>query len=123
MSVEGASVGIDLGTTYCCVGVWQNDRVEIVANDQGNRLTPSYVSFNEKKCIIGEVAKYQAVVNPRNTVFDAKRLIGRRYDDPALQGDIKFWPFKIVEGYRGKAMIEIQHRGETNNLLQKKLAP
>ena len=112
MSVEGASVGIDLGTTYSCVGVWQNDRVEIIANDQGNRTTPSYVAFNDTERLIGDAAKNQVAMNATNTVFDAKRLIGRKFDDAVVQADIKHWPFKVKSGQAGKPTIEVTFKGE-----------
>jgi heat shock protein 1/8 len=105
-------VGIDLGTTYSCVGVWQNDRVEIIANDQGNRTTPSYVAFNDTERLIGDAAKNQVAMNASNTVFDAKRLIGRKFDDPAVQSDMKHWPFKVKGGTGGKPIIEVQFKGE-----------
>ena len=101
-----ASVGIDLGTTYSCVGVYQNDRVEIIANDQGNRITPSYVAFTDSERLIGDGAKNQSSMNPSNTVFDAKRLIGRSFDDKALQSDIKQFPF-TVKDKSNKPIIEV----------------
>ena len=104
--MEGETIGIDLGTTYSCVGVWQNDRVEIIANDQGNRTTPSYVAFNETERLIGDSAKNQVSMNPTNTVFDAKRLIGRNIKDENVQRDMKHWPFKIVDD-KGKPIIQV----------------
>ncbi|MED6208181.1 hypothetical protein PIB30_042713 [Stylosanthes scabra] len=96
---EGHAVGIDLGTTYSCVAVWQEQhcRVEIIHNDQGNRTTPSSVAFTQNQRLIGDAAKNQAAANPTNTVFDAKRLIGRKYSDPIVKNDILMWPFKMRE--------------------------
>jgi len=108
----GKAIGIDLGTTYSCVGVWQNDRVEIIANDQGNRTTPSYVAFTDSERLIGDAAKNQTAMNPHNTVFDAKRLIGRKFQDAEVQADMKHWPFKIVPKEAGKPVIEVEYRGE-----------
>ncbi|KXS12779.1 70 kDa heat shock protein 3 [Gonapodya prolifera JEL478] len=105
------AVGIDLGTTYSCVGVWQNDRVEIIANDQGNRTTPSYVAFTDTERLIGDAAKNQVAMNPHNTVFDAKRLIGRRFADAEVQSDMKHWPFKVID--KGtKPLIRVEFKGE-----------
>ncbi|MBA0678907.1 hypothetical protein Goari_020225, partial [Gossypium aridum] len=109
---EGKAIGIDLGTTYSCVGVWQNDRVEIIANDQGNRTTPSYVAFTDTERLIGDAAKNQVAMNPSNTVFDAKRLIGRRFTDPSVQSDMKHWPFKVIAGPGDKPMIVVTYKGE-----------
>ncbi|CAI5733912.1 unnamed protein product [Hyaloperonospora brassicae] len=111
--VTGQSVGIDLGTTYSCVGVWQNDRVEIIANDQGNRTTPSYVAFTDTERLIGDAAKNQVAMNAHNTVFDAKRLIGRKFSDPEVQSDIKHWPFKVTRDAADKPQVVVQFKGET----------
>jgi L1 cell adhesion molecule like protein len=106
------AIGIDLGTTYSCVGVWQNDRVEILPNDQGNRTTPSYVAFTDSERMIGDAAKNQTAMNPENTVFDAKRLIGLKFSDPKVQNDIKDWSYKVVSGKSDKATIEVEFKGE-----------
>jgi len=108
--MDGETIGIDLGTTYSCVGVWQNDRVEIIANDQGNRTTPSYVAFNEKERLIGDSAKNQVSMNPTNTIFDAKRMIGRTMND--LKQDMKHWPFKVVEGKSNQPNVQVTYKGE-----------
>ena len=108
---EGPCVGIDLGTTYSCVGVMKNNNVEIIANDQGNRTTPSYVAFTDSERLIGEAAKNQAAMNPKNTVFDAKRLIGREFTDSTVQNDMKHWPFKVVN-VGGKPVIQVSYLGE-----------
>ena len=105
------AIGIDLGTTYSCVGVFQNGKVEIIANDNGNRTTPSYVAFNDEERLIGDSAKSQSALNPLNTVFDAKRLIGRKYQDPTVQSDMKQWPFKVVD-VDGKPKIQVEYKGE-----------
>ena len=107
------AIGIDLGTTYSCVGVWLNDKVEIVTNDQGLNTTPSYVAFTEDERLIGDAAKNQAARNPLNTVFDAKRLIGRKFSDKTVQSDVKLWPFKVEAGNDDKPMIAIKYKGET----------
>merc|ERR1712017_54427 len=111
MASGGPALGIDLGTTYSCVGIWQNDRVEIIANDQGNRTTPSYVAFTDTERLIGDAAKNQCAMNPANTVFDAKRLIGRKMDDPVVQSDMKHWPFKVISD-GGTPKIQVQFKGE-----------
>jgi len=109
------AIGIDLGTTYSCVGVWMNDKVEIITNDQGLNTTPSYVAFTADERLIGDSAKNQTARNPTNTVFDAKRLIGRKFQDASVQGDIKLWPFKVESGNgsEDKPTIVVQYKGET----------
>lgn len=113
---DSPAIGIDLGTTFSCVGVWQNDRVEIIANDQGNRTTPSYVSFTDEERLVGDAAKNVAAANSENTVFDAKRLIGRRFRDPIVQADMKNWPFKVLEGTGEKPEIEVTYKGEKKRM-------
>ena len=105
------AIGIDLGTTYSCVGVFQHGKVEIIANDQGNRTTPSYVGFTDTERLIGDAAKNQVATNPTNTVFDAKRLIGRRYDEPTVQSDMKLWPFKVIN-INSKPKIQVEYKNE-----------
>merc|ERR1712179_437470 len=112
MAKKSPCIGIDLGTTYSCVGVFQHGKVEIIANDQGNRTTPSYVAFTDSERLIGDAAKNQVAMNPINTVFDAKRLIGRRYDDATVHSDMKHWPFKVVST-AGKPNIQVEYKGET----------
>ncbi|KAK0055567.1 heat shock protein 70 A1 [Biomphalaria pfeifferi] len=111
------AVGIDLGTTYSCVGVFQHGKVEIIANDQGNRTTPSYVAFTDAERLVGDAAKNQAAMNPSNTIFDAKRLIGRKFSDKTVQADMKHWPFTVVE-VDGRPKIKAEYKGE-----QKLFAP
>ena len=115
------AIGIDLGTTYSCVGVWQNGRVEIIANDQGNRTTPSYVAFTPEERLIGDAAKSQASSNPSNTVFDAKRLIGRKYDDHVVQTEKKLWPFAVVD-VGGKPKMEVEWKGEKHQFLPEEIS-
>ncbi|KZT24938.1 heat shock protein 70 [Neolentinus lepideus HHB14362 ss-1] len=120
-SEYGTVIGIDLGTTYSCVGVQRGGRVEIIANDQGHRITPSWVSFTDDERLIGDSAKNAYHSNPENTVFDAKRLIGRKMDDPELQRDMKHWPFTVHEK-SGKPAIQVKHRGELRDFTPEEIS-
>jgi len=115
------AIGIDLGTTYSCVGVFQHGKVEIIANDQGNRTTPSYVAFTDTERLIGDAAKNQVAMNPSNTVFDAKRLIGRKFEDATVQADMKHWSFKVVSD-GGKPKIEVEYKGETKTFFPEEIS-
>jgi L1 cell adhesion molecule like protein len=111
-TTKSKAIGIDLGTSYSCIAVWRNNRVEIIPNDQGNRITPSYVAFTDTERLIGDAAINQLAKNPHNTIFDAKRLIGRRFSDQSVQQDMKLWPFKVVANNRDKPIIVVTHKGQ-----------
>lgn len=115
------AIGIDLGTTYSCVGVFQHGKVEIIANDQGNRTTPSYVAFTDTERLIGDAAKNQVAMNPSNTVFDAKRLIGRRFEDSSVQSDMKHWPFEVISD-GGKPKIKVDYKGESKTFYPEEIS-
>ncbi|KAG8468922.1 hypothetical protein KFE25_007440 [Diacronema lutheri] len=117
----GTVIGIDLGTTYSCVGVYKSGKVEIIANDQGNRVTPSWVSFTDTERLIGDAAKNQASLNPENTIYDAKRLIGRRFNDATVQHDIKLWPFAVINK-DGKPYIQALVNGETKTFAPEEIS-
>jgi len=115
------AIGIDLGTTYSCVGVFQHGKVEIIANDQGNRTTPSYVAFNDTERLIGDAAKNQVAMNPTNTIFDAKRLIGRKFTDSAVQSDMKHWPFKVTN-VSGKPKLQVEYKSEEKSFTPEEIS-
>ncbi|CAK8543743.1 unnamed protein product [Lathyrus sativus] len=121
---EGRAVGIDLGTTYSCIAVWldQQNRAEIIHNEQGNRTTPSFVAFTHDQRLIGDAAKNQAATNPENTVFDAKRLIGRKFSDSNVQNDKKLWPFKVISGVKDKPMICVKYKGQEKQLCAEEIS-
>lgn len=109
---KNVAIGIDLGTCNSCVAVMKDGKVEVIANDQGNRTTPSYVAFSESERLVGDAAKNQASLNPTNTVYDAKRLIGRKFNDETVANDMKIWPFKVKSGPSDKPLIEVDYLNE-----------
>merc|ERR1712004_210737 len=122
VATKNVAIGIDLGTTYSCVGVFEHGKVEVLANDQGNRTTPSYVAFTDTERLIGDAAKNQVAMNPVNTVFDAKRLIGRKFEDETVQRDMKLWPFKVVKDSSGKPKLEVEFKCETKNFTPEEIS-
>jgi len=122
MAKKEPSCGIDLGTTYSCVGTWKNNTVEIIPNDMGERTTPSYVSFSDTERLVGTAAKNQAARNAENTIFDAKRLIGRKFDDPTVQSDIKLWPFKLVRESQDRPAIEVEYKAEKKRFFPEEIS-
>ncbi|XP_071504548.1 heat shock 70 kDa protein IV-like [Diadema antillarum] len=118
---KATAIGIDLGTTYSCVGVFQYGKVEIIANDQGNRTTPSYVAFTDRELLVGDAAKNQIAMNSKNTVFAVKRLIGRRFTDKIVQEDMKHWPFKVIN-QRGKPAVQVEYMGEERILVPEEIS-
>ena len=120
---KAPAIGIDLGTTYSCVGVWMNGKVEIIPNDMGERTTPSYVAFTETERLVGDAAKNQITRNPTNTVFDAKRLIGRKYEDREVQEDIKLWPFKVIRDDKSdRPQIVVKFKGEEKKFFAEEIS-
>ncbi|KAI4352377.1 hypothetical protein L6164_006637 [Bauhinia variegata] len=119
---EGPAIGIDLGTSNSCVGVWLNNRVEIISDDQGKRLTPSCVAFTSTERFIGDPAKNRATMNPTNTVFDVKRFIGRKFSDPIVQEDINEWPFRVIDGSHGEPKIVVNYKNEEKNFFAEEIS-
>ena len=123
IAADGAAdpvIGVDLGTTYSCVGVFQNGAVEIIANDQGNRVTPYVLTESER--FVGDAAKIQASLNPENTVYDSKRLIRRRFRDEHVQADMQLWPFTVVEIDGGKPAVQVTVGGERKQPLPQEVS-
>ena len=122
MGDEEPALGIDLGTTYSCVAVWKNGKVDVIPNESGNRITPSVVCFTNKERLIGDAAKNQIVKNYKNTVYDAKRLIGRLYNDKEVQEDMKLWPFKVKDDGNNRPLIEVEYLNEKKGFYPEKIS-
>ena len=121
MAGKGPAIGIDLGTTYSCVGVFQHGKVDIIANAQGNRTTPSYVAFTDTERLVGDAAKTQVILNPKNTIYDAKRLIGRHFSDSTVQSDINHWQFSVINN-GGKPKLQAEYKGETKTFTPEEIS-
>ncbi len=121
-SLRGKTYGLDLGTTYSCAAIWQNGRVEVVANENGNRTTPSVVAFKGEERIVGDGALSQASMNIKNTIFDSKRMLSRSYNDPVLQSDLKYWPFAVEAGENEKAYVVVDYAGERKKFLPEEIS-
>ena len=117
-----ASCGIDLGTTHCCIATWNKNRIEIISNNTGDRKTPSYVSFSDTERLVGRAALNQASRNAENTIFDAKRLIGRKFDDPIVEADMKLWPFKVVQESQARPAIQVTYKGKKKTLFAEEIS-
>ena len=109
---ENLAIGIDLGTTFSCIGVWRNGQCEIIANSQGNRTTPSWVSFGEEERLVGDAAKSTSTQNPTNTIYDIKRFMGRKFNDPVVQEEMKRVPYKVVRADGDRVKVEVTYKGE-----------
>lgn len=122
MSTNRVCFSCDLGTSFSCAAIWENNRVEIIANEMGNRITPSMVGFTDSERLIGDSARNQCAMNPKNTVYEAKRLIGRRFSDPTVQSDIKHFPFKVIDDGHDRPLIEVQFKGETKQFYPEEIS-
>ena len=122
MDTENTIIGIDLGTTYSAVAVFKDGKVEVIANNQGERTTPSYVAFTENERFIGAAAKSQAGFNSQNTIYDSKRLIGRHFSDSTVQSDIKHWPFKVKKGAHDKPKICVTYKGKNKEFTPEQIS-
>ena len=118
----GKAVGIDLGTTFSCVSVWEGDRFEVISNDMGNRTTPSMVAFTDSERMIGDSAKNQISANPTNTIFDAKRLIGRKFTDESVQSDLKHFPFKVKADGNNNPIIDVSYQGASKTFTPEEIS-